>query len=297
MDEANFTRCVVAFLDILGFKDFIEAAEHSGSHEFRQFCALQEAIRSQLHYTQAGSDDREQHLFPAQVGLQVLHISDSFILSAPVRTEECPNYSGMVAVAIKSIQLAHQLLKMGFLVRGGLAVGNLHRTESNVFGTGYQTAYETEKCAATPRVLFHQSAVEHFEAACHMGRQIWGFSIFAQEGDDVMLDTLAVHWSYVGAESGADVAPTFRSHKEMIEQQLSRLPSGRAREKWEWMAKYFSAKQKNSSELASVGPIQRDEYSLFRFGPLITHSDSTLKEARESFYAPDSRHGDSPYDD
>lgn len=299
MDEIKFTRCAVAFLDILGFKRFIEAAERSDSPEFLQFCELQDVIRRQLNFTQTGSAEMaggEQHLFPEVVGLQVLHVSDSFILSAPVCNEACPGYSGVVAVSIKSIQLAHQLLKMGFLVRGGLAVGNLHRTRSNVFGTGYQAAYETEKCAATPRVLFHQSAVAHFETECHFGVPIWGFSIFAQEGHDVILDALAVHWSYVGENSGADVTRTFRSHKEMIERQLSRLPSGRAREKWEWMAQYFNAKQKNSSELTSVGPIQIDEYAHFRFGPLITHSDSTLKEARESFYAPGSRYGGSPYD-
>jgi hypothetical protein len=37
MDEIKFTRCAVAFLDILGFKRFIDAAERSDSPEFLQF--------------------------------------------------------------------------------------------------------------------------------------------------------------------------------------------------------------------------------------------------------------------
>jgi len=112
MDEIEFTRCAVAFLDILGFKRFIEAAERSDSPEFLQFCELQDVIRRQLNFTQTGSAemaDDERHLFPEVVGLQVLHVSDSFVLSAPVRNEACPGYNGVVAVSITSIQLAHQL--------------------------------------------------------------------------------------------------------------------------------------------------------------------------------------------
>ncbi len=291
MDGIKFTHCVVAFLDILGFKDFIEAAERVDSPEFRQFCELQDVISRQLNFTKTGSADSrggEQHLFPKDVGLQVVHVSDSFVLSAPICSEVCAGYSGVVAVAIKSIQMAHQLLTMGFLVRGGLAVGNLYRTGSNIFGTGYQAAYETERRAATPRVLFHQSAVARFETESHLGIPLWGLSIFAKDGDEVILDTLATNWSYVGAEPGADVTQTFRSHRKMIERRLSELRPGRAREKWEWMAKYFNAKQRNSNELTSIGYVDVEKSSHFRFGPLISHSESTLQDARTSFYAPGS---------
>jgi hypothetical protein len=292
MDEIKFTRCAVVFLDILGFKGFIEAAERADSPEFLQFRELQDVIHRQLDFTQAagGRCTGQEHLFPREVGLQIIHVSDSFVLSAPICNETYAGYSGMVAVAIKSIQLTHQLLKMGFLVRGGLAVGNVYRTESNIFGTAYQAAYEMERCATMPRVLFHRSAVEHFETDSHLGIPLWGLSIFAQEGDDVILDTLAAHWSYVGEDAGADVTQTliqaFKSHRETIERRLAELPSGRAREKWEWMAKYFNAKQRHTSELASVGAIEIDRYSRFRFGPLATHSATTFEEAFGSFMGP-----------
>lgn len=99
MNESKFMQCAVAFLDILGFKDFIEAAERADSAEFCQFSELQDVIRRQLNFTQAaGGDGRdgEQHLFPKDVGLQVLHVSDSFVLSAPICNDACPGYSGVV---------------------------------------------------------------------------------------------------------------------------------------------------------------------------------------------------------
>jgi hypothetical protein len=286
MVEPQFTPCAVAFLDILGFERFIEAAERVDSHESRQFCELQTVISSQLEFNQTKDAPGQDHCFPSDVGLQIVHVSDSFVLSAPLCNDACPGYSGVVAVSIKSIQLAHQLLKMGFLVRGGLAVGNLYRTESNVFGTAYQAAYKTERCAGNPRVLFHQSAAAHLDTDAHMGVPLCGLSIFAKEGDEIILNTLAAHPTYVGDRTGIDVAETFRSYKKTIEQQLSELPRGRAREKWEWMARYFNAKQRHSIELTSVGTIEMDNYRLFQFGPLITHSGSTFQEAFASFLAP-----------
>src|SRR5258707_7496816 len=110
MAEVNFTQCAVAFLDILGFKDFIVAAEVTGSKEFEQFCQLQDAIDRQLEF--ATDDEQEQHRFPKDVGLTAIHISDSFVLSAPISNENRSGYSGLVAAAIKTIQLAHQLIGM-----------------------------------------------------------------------------------------------------------------------------------------------------------------------------------------
>lgn len=288
MEKVEFTRCAVAFLDVLGFKTVIEAAERDDSPEGLQFAALQNVITRQLDFVQTdggGGAAFGLDRFPKDIDLRILHVSDSFVLSAPISSERHPAYSGMVAVAIKSIQLAHQLLKMGFLIRGGLAVGNVHRTESNIFGTGYQVAYATEKCAGTPRVLFHQSAVEYFDTACHLGLPLSSMAIFAREGNETMLDTLVAHWCYVGEDLGADVAEVFRFHKATIERRLSELPSGSARDKWEWMAKYFNAKQRNEIDLRAVGAVNIDKYSIIRFGPLVNHSATTFEETFGPFAA------------
>jgi hypothetical protein len=283
MDEIKFTQCAVAFLDVLGFKGFIKAAERIDSPEFGQLCELLAVINRQLDFVQpigGESTAGGQHLFPKDIGLQVLHISDSFVLSAPLFNDVHRSYSGLVAVSIKSIQLANQLLRTGFLVRGGLAVGNVYRTVSNIFGTGYQAAYATEEtCANGPRILVHESAVEHFRSCRHFGYPLEELSILALEGREVILDTLTVHWSYLGDDPNVKSSETFSSYKRVIEQMLSELPSGRAREKWEWMAQYFNAKQRALAELRSVGSIQIGEFPLFRFGPLASQAETTFQEA------------------
>jgi hypothetical protein len=289
MDEIKFTQCAVAFLDILGFKNFIKAAEQPDTAEFRLFCDLLDAARRALHFTQSGDPEtaaRERHRFSADVGLKVIHVSDNFVLSAPLGNNPDFGYSGFVAVSMKAIQLAHQLLKMGFLIRGGIAVGNAYRTESNIFGTAHQSAFATEaECANMPRIIFHESAVKHFERSRHFGLELRGWSIFAQEGSTLMLDTLNAHWSYLSDDPSVDFTERFGSYKTVIERNLSKLQPGRDREKWEWMAMYFNAKTQHSSELRPADSIEIRKPSPFRFGPLINQPPTMFEETFRRFMA------------
>jgi hypothetical protein len=276
MDKIAFTNCAVAFLDILGFKEFIAKAEKPETEEFREFCNLQNVVRRQMRFT--SDDGHKQSLFPKSLGLKFIYISDSFILSAPFDSVDRSTYSGLVAVSIKTIQLAHQLLKMGFLLRGGISVGNIYRTDSNIFGTGYQNSYETEsKYAANPRVLLHQSAVDALKSDHHGGLTTASLSIFMKEGEQFMLDTLNTHWSYVGNRENCNINKIYNGYKATIERNLEKLSNSRAREKWEWMAKLFNAKRKDSSDLRDISEININKISKFTFGHTI--STETFKEA------------------
>ncbi len=82
-------------------------------------------------------------------------------------------------------------------MRGGVAVGNVYRTSKNIFGTGYQNAFKTEQCPRTPNVRFHQSVLDFLKEDTYPELPVAKFSIFAQEADQLLLDTLNTHWSYV----------------------------------------------------------------------------------------------------
>jgi hypothetical protein len=51
MDKIEFTQRAVAFVDILGFKNFIKTAERPGTSEFGLFCDLLGVARRQLDFT------------------------------------------------------------------------------------------------------------------------------------------------------------------------------------------------------------------------------------------------------
>lgn len=285
--EISFDQYAVAFLDILGFKEFMRKVELPGTDEFRAFCELQAIVRKQLTFI--SGDGRQQHLFPADVQLALLHISDSFVLSAPMKPGGRPGHSGLVAVAIKAIQLAHQLLKMGFLLRGGVAVGPVYRTTNNIFGTGYQDAFETEsKLARMPRVLLHKSAVAALESGVHSGFPLRLLSIFMKEVDDYILDTLNSHWSYISDNRDCDVSGIFNAYKIKIEKALLELPAGEPREKWKWMAALFDAKCQSSNDLRSIGAIQTNKLG-FLFGQN-DNENTTFKKAFGPFMRPSKRY-------
>jgi len=287
IEKISFDQYATAFLDILGFKEFMQKVERSGSEEFHAFCELQVVIGKQLEFI--SDDGQEQHLFPADVQLTLLHISDSFVLSAPMSPGGRPGYSGLVAVAIKAIQLAHQLLRMGFLLRGGIAVGPVYRTTNNIFGTGYQDAFETEsKLARMPRVLLHKSAVAALEGGVHSGFPMRLLSIFMKEADDYILDTLNSHWSYIGDNRDCDVLGIFNAYKMKIEKALLELPAGEPREKWKWMADLFEAKCQSSNDLRSIVPIRTNK-SGFIFGQN-DNQNTIFKEAFVPFIRPSKRY-------
>ncbi|MHB1301731.1 MAG: hypothetical protein ACYCY8_12825 [Burkholderiales bacterium] len=227
-DAINFEDRAVAFLDILGFKTFIQKAEVNGSDENRKLCDLKAVIEAEL-------DVSEFHI---NLKPTCTYISDSVILSAPVCDNDC---SGLVGVAIKTIQIAHQLLGMGFLVRGCILVGTAAHDKSNIFGSAYMDAVEAEKKEKAPRILMLKRAAEilNSDARYHHYR-FCELSTFLKEGDDWIVDTLNPHSSYIG-DNKQDPSRLFEDYKNTIVENLQKFPLGcKVRGKWEWMAGFFN---------------------------------------------------------
>ncbi len=228
-DAINFEDRAVAFLDILGFKTFIRKAEVNVSDENRKLCDLKAVIEAELDVSG----------FQINLKPTCTYISDSVILSAPV----CDNdYSGLVGVAIKTIQIAHQLLGMEFLVRGGISVGKAAHTASNIYGSGYQNAHETEKDKAiNPRILLDEEAAKVLNNNnAYQGCKIRELSTFLKEGNDWIVDTLNPHSSYIGNNID-DPSSLFEAYKNTIIKNLQKFPLGcKVRGKWEWMAGFFN---------------------------------------------------------
>ena len=242
MDE-NFQDYAVAFLDIFGFTNFIKKAElPSEQGELANLTALLEVIDKAIVVHTPEGTKIDGSFFPGDVKLECIFISDSIILSAPTHTEP-DDYNGLVAVSIKTIQIAHQLMKMGFLLSGGLSIGKVYRYKNksgsirNIFGSGYMDAYKTQdELAINPRVVLHKSAVE-----CIRNRPAMNsLSIFMKDGDQWILDLLNPHPTYV--KQVISNTELFNIYRERIIFSLGTLPFGSSqRNKWKWMASFFNS--------------------------------------------------------
>ncbi|WP_454826257.1 hypothetical protein [Paraburkholderia xenovorans] len=132
MSEPSYSDRVVAFIDILGFRELILQDRESDV-----FAALKLAKES------------ETGKFHNAPEMRLTAFSDSIIAS-----DEVGDGIGFTRLLHFTTYLTWQLLEKGVLIRGGISRGRLHHENGIVFGHAMIEAYELEsKQAIYPRIL------------------------------------------------------------------------------------------------------------------------------------------------
>jgi hypothetical protein len=135
----------VAFLDILGFKDAIVRGDSNLSTQIQIRKALTILTRS----------GRARHRDTRYAGLSAkyaLGFSDNIVLAGDMNW-----------VLTEVIALSQAILSVGFLVRGGIALGNIFYKDRVVFGPALVQAVEIEKTVAGfSRVVVDRAVMPNF---------------------------------------------------------------------------------------------------------------------------------------
>lgn len=138
----EFKEKFIAFVDILGFKGLVDAAEKGTGK------SLPELMEVLMHL--GSSEDVEllkKHgptLCPLSpyndpsLDFQVMQISDCVIVSAEISPV------GALSIIRHCSGSVMQLMRAGFMCRGYITKGLVFHTESQVIGSGYQNAYAQE---------------------------------------------------------------------------------------------------------------------------------------------------------
>lgn len=147
MQKIQFEDRAVAFIDVLGFKKVVDAAdqERSKHTELEALVDLLESVVPKL-------DETVDRAVPNDLLPRHIYISDSIILSAPLTSSEISSYRGLSILVMRVIQISHMLLSKGYLLRGGISVGPVWHTTQNIVGPAYQEAYRIETETLVPRV-------------------------------------------------------------------------------------------------------------------------------------------------
>lgn len=247
----EFSPYAVAYLDILGFKTFVKEAENEPEKLMALKKLFEEVIPREISIGDKNSS------YPADLKLRCLSCSDSIVVTAPLQDKS--SYPALIAVSIKAIQISHSLLDMGHLVRGGIAVGNVCQTDSNIFGTGYQDAVELEKIACNPQIILAESAESKLNDLIESGCP--RYAIFAKnELGKIILNSIFPEQKYQPDENCA-VAQCYRKYREIILENLNKLngqENSKAKEKWIWFARLFNANIKYFS-LPDIATLPIDE--------------------------------------
>ena len=198
---------------------------------------------------------------PEQLHPAYIFISDSIVVSAPLRNNNNgTTYSGLITVTVKVAQISLKLLEMGFLIRGGISVGNVCHSDGNIFGTGYIDAFKAEQQSCHPRIVYDVKAASLISGTSelHFGYPLNSYHVWIEYEGQWVADTL--HPIYVddsyypGKRIDEITAPVFEKCKSNINSALKACPLGSPpRGKWEWMAGFFNAALRRHS-INSVSP-------------------------------------------
>ena len=227
----KFSHHAVAYLDILGFKNFVKEAEKKPDKLEKLDKLFNEVIPREI------LPDGKNSTYLKDFEMKCLSISDSFIVSAPVL--EHPTHPALVVVTMKAIQIAHALLDMGFLVRGAINIGNVYRTDANILGTGYQDAVTFgDKSGDHPQIILTDQATDALNALLENGMPT--YSVFAQnELGKTILNSIHPEPSYLPDPQG-DVNTYFTKYNHTIRENLAH-DDPKVRVKWLWFASLFNA--------------------------------------------------------
>jgi len=228
-----FEQRAVAFLDILGFSEFLRQAETTPQKK-NEFDVLKHLIDSHIRWN-------NEHLAPTvpdAVKPKYIFISDSIVLSAPLSEQ---GFDGLVVVSQTCIDLSHKLLEKGFLLKGGISVGSVWQEPGNIFGSAYIEAYLLHEKARGPTIELTTRAIDHLKGASHRNAPLTILELWITQPDGrVTLD--ALYPSYIrGVTQYARTEHAFKQYRAWIHVRLDELTRfGSAWEKWEMMRNLFN---------------------------------------------------------
>jgi hypothetical protein len=142
----------LAYIDILGWSEactvdsprLAEAAEVLHGEAYHQ----SRRYRDELEKEMPG------RVNPLYLKVEIGAFSDNFVMSKPVDLGD----------RIFSISATcRRLLKLGFLTRGAVTMGQVHHRDNVVFGPALIEAVALEKEAVYPRILCSEGVLEHFK--------------------------------------------------------------------------------------------------------------------------------------
>ncbi|MEP0313805.1 MAG: hypothetical protein ABJL57_00940 [Hyphomonas sp.] len=203
LSELEYERFVVAFIDILGFRELIKTSTSRQDDRVSAFTAL--INLSALDSLQA------EDMMP---DLRIQIFSDSVILALPLRAK------AIIDMLFITNTASWRLMRHGVWLRGGITIGHAYFDDFAAFGPAIIEAYDIESTLAKqPRIALGKPALdafrkeeEHLQKARFAERDSDGiyFPNFLNFAADIML------------RSSKDHAAIFRADAENIKVSIEK---------------------------------------------------------------------------
>lgn len=239
-DSHQYKNCIVAFLDILGFKNLVGRAECDEIIKiFNSILTPQEGDIA-LH---RATDDEEGELVNynnALTNAEIHVMSDSIVIATEYT---CPEALAVVVDICDLIQEQLFELEKPVFVRGAIAEGDFYSKGSVIFGSALVDAYlAQEHYAVYPRIILT-------EAICDGKRYSLDDNKWAVDRKDGYY-YIDIYERYFGKlepdENNEFTNPTYLRLKEIAHSYIRSYSDPRVREKYLWVERKFEEMRRDA---------------------------------------------------
>jgi len=162
--DVNHEKCIVTYIDILGFKNFVESSASDVTARVGILQALTKYEQEIDNNYSIITVEREEDTQPSKK-FDVRNFSDSVLRFRRLGGEV--NIGQAVSHEVSDICFAQAaLLEHGVLLRGGMTIGELSFNSKHVYGPALLKAVDLEKLVATyPRIVADDEIHQYFSDA------------------------------------------------------------------------------------------------------------------------------------
>ena len=191
MATVEFTDKFVAFVDILGFKQLVAAAESGTGMSLGELLEVAKKLGSVADREAITVDGpticpASRHI-RRDLDFQLIQISDCVIVSSEVSP------AGVINLVNHCWKAVIRLLQSGLMCRGYITRGSVFHEGTQIIGTGYQKAYEAEGHVAA----FKRHADERGTPFVEVDQSVCDY--VADSGDECVKDMFHRHVKGDGA--------------------------------------------------------------------------------------------------
>lgn len=235
---------VVAFIDILGFKNSVEKSGDDEEEFNRIFGALTDL---KDFFIKSKKDDETETDRQLGVDTQILQVSDCLIISRLIQEQ------GGIFYMLQDCAFAiHLLIGRGFLCRGAIEVGKMYHKDTTLFGQAYIEAYTAEENEKLPIIKFDNELFEiakTFPGSGNSGFEEWEINVIKNnckqlDNGKYYLDYFTDYDDRVGAGEGT-AAIHYSKLREIIIEGLKLPKESSAYEKYIWAKEQFDKTASN----------------------------------------------------
>jgi hypothetical protein len=239
----SYEKRVVAFIDILGFKNSVDKS----NKDEKEYERILQTLKDLKEFFVNPKDDSKLKVDKAlNSDTQIIQVSDSLVISRLIQEK------GGIYHLLKDCALAiHLLISNGFLCRGAIKVGNMYHKDTTLFGDAFIKAYLAESEERLPIIKFDSDLFDLVKeySGQKEGYEDWEIDFIKKNCKELMtgiyyLDYFTDYDDRVGGGEGT-ASKHYSKLREIIIEGLQIPKTSSAYEKYRWAADQFNKTAKN----------------------------------------------------